>query len=204
MKLKLASIQLFFPAVLAGDMHQSIRKFGNVLMNNSIPAATLAMGLGIAVVPITTWAGNLDIKTGAWEVTTTTIIQGMMIPKELLEKMSPAQRAKFDQVMGARDGKPSTRTLHSCVTQADLDRSEVFKSQNAKCTRKVIANSARRLEVEETCPPPHMSKASFKLAANSSDSFTGVMDIAQQEGGKVHVDMSGHWVSAVCKKGSDD
>ena len=134
----------------------------------------------------------------------TTAIEGMLIPKEVLDKMPPAQRAMLEQQMGARAAKPKTHTEHSCLTKGELDRSEILKSENPKCTRKVISNTARKLEIEETCPPPEGTKAYFKLEAKSAENYVGSIDITQAEGGKVHVDMNGRWLSAVCKKGIDD
>jgi hypothetical protein len=100
--------------------------------------------------------------------------------------------------------RQADHTTRNCVTKEKLDRSEVLKSENPKCTRKVISHSARAIEVEETCPPPRATKSHFKLDAKSPESYVGVMDIAQSEGGKVHIDMKGQWLSAVCKKGVDD
>jgi len=160
--------------------------------------------MGIVIAPLDSRAEAFDIKTGAWEVTTTTAIKGMLIPKETLEKMPPEQRAKVEQQMRARAAKPNTLTKRSCVTKEKLDRSEILKSENPKCTRKVISHTARKLEIEETCPPPQATKSHYKLEAKSAESYIGIIDITQSEGGKVHVDMNGHWLSSVCKKGIDD
>jgi hypothetical protein len=172
--------------------------------NRRTGLTALAFGLAVAMAPLASRAQALDIKTGAWEATTTTSIEGMLMPKEMLEKMPPERRARFEQQMRARAAKPTTHTTRNCVTKEKLDRSEVLKSENPKCTRKVISHSARAIEVEETCPPPRATKSHFKLDAKSPESYVGVMDIAQSEGGKVHIDMKGQWLSAVCKKGVDD
>lgn len=172
--------------------------------NTRISFATLLIGIGIAIAPLGGRAEALDIKTGAWETTATTTIKGMLIPKEMLEKMPPEQRARVEQQMLERAAKPNTHTMRSCVTKENLDRSELLKSENPKCTRTVISHSARKLEVEEACPPPQATKSHYTLVAKSAESYVSTIDVIQSEGGKIHVDMSGHWLSAACEKGVDD
>ena len=160
--------------------------------------------LVFAALPIASRAATLDIKTGAWEVTTRTLMQGTMIPKEAMANMPPEQRAKVEAAMNARSGKVETHTSQSCVTKADLERGDVARSERKNCTRKVIAQNARHLEIEETCTAPEPSKSHFSVDATSAESYTASMDISQAAGGKVHVDMSGRWVGATCRKGADD
>lgn len=149
-------------------------------------------------------AESFDIKTGAWEVTMSTAMSGMPVPKDTLDKMSPEQRAKMQAAMAARAGKDSTRTTTTCVTKQDLDRGQIMKSEDAHCTRKVLAQTASRYEMDETCTGPEPSKTHTRFDAKSSESYTAVMDRTQGEGGKLHVDMSGRWLGATCKKGSSD
>lgn len=164
----------------------------------------LAIGASIAVAPLNSRAETFDIKTGSWEVASTLAIEGMPVPKKVLDEMPPAQRAKMEQMMRARAAKSETHTVRQCLTKEDLDRSRLHKSDNPKCTSKVISQSARLLEVEETCPPPEASKTHVKYEAKSADSFVGSMDRAQGEDGKIHLDVKGRWLAAVCKKGIDE
>jgi len=147
-------------------------------------------------------AEGFDIKTGAWEVTSATAMSGMPIPKDALDKMPPAQRAKMEAVMAARAGKTNSRTSTTCVTKQDLDRGRLMKSDDAKCTRKVIAQTAVRYEMEETCTGPDPSTTHAKFNAKSAESYTAVIDRMQGQGGEVRVEMSGRWLGATCKKGS--
>lgn len=149
-------------------------------------------------------AEGFDIKTGAWEVTSATAMSGMPIPKDALDKMPPAQRAKMEAAMAARAGKTNSHTSTTCMTKQDLDRGQLMKSDDAKCMRKVIAQTASHYEMEETCTGPDPSKTHAKFDAKSAESYTAVMDRMQGEGGKVHVEMTGRWLGAACKKGSGD
>ncbi len=164
---------------------------------------TFLAALVLTAMPLAGHAETLDIKTGAWEVTESTAMSGMPIPKEALDKMPPEQLAKVEAAMGARAGSGKPHTTHSCVTQQDLDRSELMRSDEPNCKRKVITQSARHLEIDEVCTGPEPSHAHFKFDAPSNERYTGSIDMTRGDG-KVHIDMSGRWISAACRKGVDD
>jgi Protein of unknown function (DUF3617) len=69
---------------------------------------------------------SLDVNPGAWDMSITTLTSGSLIPPDLLAKMPPEQRAKFEQSMQARSGKPMTHTSKGCVTQEDLDQDRIL------------------------------------------------------------------------------
>ena len=160
--------------------------------------------LVLAASPLVSHAATMDIRTGAWEVTQSTAMAGNLIPKDALADMPPAQRAKVEAAMRARAGKVNKTVMHTCVTQKDLDRSELLRSENANCKRKVITQNTRHLEVEETCTAPEPRTSHFRFDATSAEAYTGSIDVIQGEGGRVHIDMSGRWTGATCKKGVDD
>lgn len=155
----------------------------------------------VAISPLS-HAEGFDIKTGAWEVTSTSTMSGMLVPKGTLDQMPPAQRAKLEAMMAARAGKSSPHTSTTCITKQDLDRGQLTKSDGANCARKVIAQSARHYEMEETCTGEEASKTRAKFDARSSESYSAVIERVQGEGGKAHIEMSGRWLGAECKKGS--
>lgn len=164
---------------------------------------TVLAALVLTGLPLASQAATLDIKTGAWEVTLTTAMSGMPIPKEAMAGMSPAQRAKMEASMRAQAGLGKPRTSRSCVTRQDLDRGELGNSEQPNCKRKVITQNARHLEMEEVCTGPEPSKSHFKFDAPSNERYIGSIDMVRGEG-KVHVDMSGRWLGATCTKGVDD
>lgn len=160
--------------------------------------------LVLAALPASARAEGLDVKTGAWEVTTKTLMQGMTIPQDAMASMPPEQRAKMEAAMRARSGKVETDTSRTCLTKQDLERGELNKSESKNCTRKVITQNARHLEVEETCAAPESSRSHFKVDATSAESYTASLDVSRGERGKVHIDMSGRWIGAICKKSDAD
>lgn len=154
----------------------------------------------VALAPLS-HAEGFNIRTGAWEVTMASSVSGMPVPKDALSRMPPEQRAKIEAAMAARAGKTNASTSTTCVTKEDLERGQLMKSDDARCTRKVIAQMASRYEMEETCTGPEPSKTHAKFEAQSAERYTAVMDRLQGEGGKVHVEFTGRWLRAACPKG---
>lgn len=159
--------------------------------------------LFLAALPLAARADTLDIKTGAWELTETTVITGTPIPKETLDKLSPTERDEMKVKMRASaDGGDPVKS-RSCLTQEDLDRSDLLVSETANCTHKVKTQTRRYLELEETCTEPEPSKTLVRVEAASKEEYSGSIDRTQGEG-KVHVEIVGHWIGPTCEKGVDD
>ena len=154
----------------------------------------------VALTPLS-HAEGFNVRTGAWEVTTASTVSGMPVPKDALARMPPEQRAKIEAAMAARAGKTSASTSTTCVTKEDLERGQLTKSGDARCTRKVIAQTASRYEMEETCAGPEPSKTHAKFEAQSAERYTAVLDRLQGERGRVRVELTGRWIGAACQKG---
>jgi hypothetical protein len=162
-----------------------------------------AVAFGALAIPLCCQAATFDVRTGSWEMTTTTTMAGMMMPKEVLDSMPPDRRAKVEAAMKARSGKAITNKTVECITQEDLDRSELLKSDDDNCKTRVISQSAHHLEGAETCPPPRATNSHFVFDAQSATSYSASIDVTRAEGGSVHVAMNGRWLAASCPKGSD-
>ncbi len=157
-------------------------------------------------VPLGLHAETIDLKTGAWAVDAETQTSGISVPKHVLDKMSPEQRAKVEASLRATDGKVVKHTIHTCVTKEDLQNSAVFDSDSSeasKCTRKVIAETARSFQAEETCPPPEASKTIVKIDSNAPTDYSGTLERATADGGRIMSKLTGRWVSATCAASDD-
>ena len=78
---------------------------------------------GLLCVSTSFAADPLNVKTGQWETTVVTKISGQVLPKEMLDKMTPEQRTKLEQAMAARSGgmaKP--HVSKNCVTKEELEK----------------------------------------------------------------------------------
>ena len=98
----------------------------------AVNSSVMLIILGIVHTPIipgmatSALAESFNAKPGAWEMSITTLTAGTLIPPDVLAKMPPEQRAKFEQSMQARSGKPMTHTSKGCVTQEDLDQDRIL------------------------------------------------------------------------------
>jgi len=159
-----------------------------------------AIAFAVAM-PLCALADSFNAKPGAWEITTTTLMQGKMIPPEALANMPPAQRARIEKSMQAREGKPSTHVKKSCVTKTDLDQDRVLKSDKEEhCKKQIISKSSSKIVYEQTCSGPDASKSTVTVEAKSPESLAATMDMVQQRsgGGKIHVDIKGKWLGSSC------
>lgn len=153
-------------------------------------------------------ADSLNVRLGAWDISITTQTSGSLIPPDLLAKMPPEQRAKIEQSMQARSGKPMTHTSKECVTQEDLDQNRIIKEQREEdgelqCSTRVISKSSSTLVIERTCPAPRASTSQMAMEAKTPESIVGSLDITRPGSGKVHVDIKGRWLGASCAEIKD-
>ena len=154
----------------------------------------------MVALPLYGFADSFNVKPGAWEMTTTTTSTGSVMPAEALAKMSPEQRAKVEQAIQASSGKPTTRVDKHCVTQNDLDEDRLFKSTHEnQCTRKIVAKSATRIVLEQTCAAPSASTATITIETQSPDSLTTTVDFVRGGGDwKMHLESHGRWLGDSC------
>ncbi len=160
-----------------------------------------------AAAPLCALADSLNAKPGAWEITTTTLVQGMLIPADVLANMPPEQRDKIEKTMQARAGKPVTRVRQSCITQQNLDEDLFIASDGGQgqCEKKVITKSANKLVLERICPAPQNFTMKLSIEAKTPESLAATTDLAQTGGGKIHMDIKGRWLGSSCagiKRGS--
>ncbi len=145
------------------------------------------------------FADSFEVKTGAWELTYTSMTSGIMLPPEMLEQMPPERRAKLEAAMKARAGQPRTHVNKSCVTQKDLDQNHFIKPEGeaeTECVVKVLSKSATKLVMERTCPA---AEATYKISIDvkTPENVVGTVDGSVGQG-KMHSDLKGRWLGASC------
>jgi hypothetical protein len=153
-------------------------------------------------------AEKLNVKTGLWEITATSDIAGMpSLPKELLDKLPPEQRAEIEASMkqgGA--GGPHKEVSRECITERDLE--DPFKSANPdECKSQLVRSTRTMQEVKLTCGGQHKGSGSFLISTPTPETMTGVLDVSVGEGDatmKVKADMSGRWLGPDCGEEADD
>jgi len=167
-------------------------------------AALLALALGV---PLQTLAASFNAKPGAWQMSMSTLVVGNPLPPEALASMPPEKRAKVEEAMKARAGKPVTITHKACVSQEQLDQDRIIQSEkdDSQCTRKVLSKSATRLVMEQTCPAPNASTTQMTIEANTPEALSANIVRVRGDGkGKVVVDVKGFWLGPSCAGIKDD
>ena len=152
-------------------------------------------------IPLHGFAESFNVKPGAWSISMTTLIAGTPVSPEELESMPEEKRAKVEEAMKARAGRPLTITQKTCITQEKLDQDRILRALQgeSQCTRKVISRTATQLVMEQSCPEPEASTSQMTLAAKTPETLSASIVRVRGDGkGKVNIDVQGYWLGASC------
>ena len=153
-----------------------------------------------ALYPTPSRAAALNLRTGAWEMTITTVTFGnVLASSSVLEQLSPEQRAQLEQKVLAQSGKPSILVHKSCVTQKDVDEMNLINADDANCTRKIKTQSSTRVELEESCDGADANQKTIGIETKSPENLLLIADVMRDNGSKIHLDVNGRWLTADCK-----
>jgi hypothetical protein len=151
----------------------------------------------------------LNVKTGLWQNTvTTTVTGGLGMPPEVIARLTPEQRARYEAAMkNHANGTPRTRTTKSCLTRKKLSE-DPFADQNRenmKCKETVIKSTGSDLEVREQCAEGTSNgDVHMKFHAIDSEHVVGNGETTATMGGRtMHstMKMDFKWVGASCPAG---
>lgn len=172
----------------------------------SLLGVGLILGLCIPTLELDARAESLNVKPGAWEMTVTTVASGMKLSPEMAAKMTPAQRVQMEQMMKAREGKPHTMTVPSCVTKEDVSQDRIIKEMEeedddaaGQCKAKVISKSSSKLVIDQICPGPPASTGHLTIESKTPESLVATGDRNLKGSGKAHLDIKGKWLRASCE-----
>jgi hypothetical protein len=145
----------------------------------------------------------LDVKTGQWETTLTGQTTGMPpIPDEVLNRMTPEQRAKMQAAMQARSGGKTT-VNKSCLTKDKLDKPFYTGDENTKsCSSILVTSSGSKQEIRLECNRENMkSSGTIKVEAVDSGTVKGSMQMAVTNGEhtmNMNYMFAAKWIGPVC------
>jgi hypothetical protein len=163
---------------------------------------TVMLAAALAVSFAALAAEQLNVKTGAWEITMNTSATGTPpIPEETLAKMSAEQRAKLE-AMFASSATPRTHKSTECVTKEDLAK-PFHPDEDDKCQTTVIKSTGSTQDISVICKGDHPSTGRMHVEASSPESMTGTIDISVENGKspmQIKTQMSGRWIGPACKK----
>lgn len=94
----------------------------------------------------------LNIKTGLWEITSTLKTSGdMPIPAGMLDKLTPEQRARFEERMKANaDAHAHSSSSKACVTQENLNKMD-YGLGRPGCTYTIQTSTSTEAKGKYSC-----------------------------------------------------
>lgn len=167
-------------------------------------ALLCAIGLGAAL--ILAASGNyqpLKVKTGLWETTWSSEVSGRPpIPADMLQNMTPEQRAKLEAAMGKMASQaPEGRTNKSCLTKEKLEK-DPFKQDNKSCTQTVLASTGSKMQIHEVCGNEYGKMDMIvDIEATDSEHVKGTVKSNTSGGGNsmnVNGTFNSKWLGAAC------
>ena len=146
---------------------------------------TVAAGVAAAAV---LYAETMNVKTGLWEVTSTTQTTGA--PPVDLSNVPPERRAQIEAMMKERfGGEPKTEVKKECITKEKLEK-DLFGDDDMKgeCTRTSVTATATVHEVKFECAGNGgKSTGDIRIEAQSTERATGTANVNVAMNGKTMV-----------------
>jgi hypothetical protein len=170
-------------------------------MNTRLRTRILLLGCCCAA-PLAAAADKLDVKPGLWEITSSHNISGIPpMPKELLDKVTPEQRAEMETAFRKEAEKgPQTDTERECITKQDIE--QPFDMGDAKdCTQTVVRTTRTTQEVRLTCKGELKGSGVMRVTTPTPETMTGTLDLQLGDGQdamKVKSQLSGRWLGPDC------
>ncbi len=173
------------------------------MLGTRVVSLTLSLGIAVTLPALAADNTPLKVKPGLWEMTSDSERTGAPpIPPEVLAKMSPEQRAKFEAAMQQSTG-PRHRVVKHCVTQADIDKGfeEMERMGHGKCTQNVTSSTSTLRAGTFNCAGPENASGTYRFEVRSPESVVGNWDVTMSNGGKtmnMKNALQGKWLGADC------
>lgn len=166
-----------------------------------------SLSLAAVLFATTTWAADMipmNVKTGQWETTLTTEMAGQLpIPQDMLDKLTPEQRAKMEAMMKARGAQGGrTNVYKSCLKKEDLEKPFANDEQRKSCKQTFLTSTSTRQEIRMECEiGGGKQTGTLKLEAVDSSTVKGSMQMVASNGGRsmnANSTFSAKWLGPVC------
>jgi uncharacterized protein DUF3617 len=146
----------------------------------------------------------LNIKPGLWESTRTIKRTGETpIPAELLNRLTPEQRARMEERMKANSaGHETTETEKHCVTREDLEKDRLKIAETQECTTTVLNSTSTSLKGKLVCDTQGVhATGTLDLTAADPEHVSGSYHSTMDGNGRtMHVEgaWTSKWLGASC------
>jgi hypothetical protein len=140
---------------------------------------------------------SLNIKPGLWESTRTVKRTGQVpIPTELLNRLTPEQRARMEERMKANSGgHTATETEKHCVTREDLEKDRLKIAEAKECTTTVVNSTSTNLKGKIVCETAGMhATGMLELVAADPEHVNGSYH-STMDGNDHTMNFEGTWTS---------
>jgi len=147
----------------------------------------------------------LNLKTGLWEVTTTTFAgDDNMLPAALLQKLTPEQRARVEERMKARSADPQkTINAKQCLTKQELERGMPFRRVQKSCSWAVLTSTSSRVEMRGKCVDQGMkTQRALRIDALNPEEAEGSLQFFTESQGTTPATTStfkAKWIGPLCR-----
>jgi hypothetical protein len=145
----------------------------------------------------------LNVKPGLWESTRTWTTGGQMpIPEGMLDRLTPEQRARFEERMKANSAAKSHSTDDKhCVTKEDLQNPPRF-TERAVCTWTLLESSDTRAKGNATCEVEGMTMTGTgEFQAPDQEHMTAKIHLTSTGGGRsmtTDATIASKWLGSSC------
>ena len=145
----------------------------------------------------------LNVKPGLWESTRTWTTSGQMpIPEGMLDRLTPQQRARFEERMKANSSaKTHTADDKNCVTKEDLQRPPKF-TESADCTWTLLESSDTRAKGNAVCEVEGMKmRGNGDFRAPDQEHMTATIHLTSTGGGHsmtTDATIASKWLGSSC------
>jgi len=154
------------------------------------------------------WAADFQpfhVKTGEWQTTTTGQMTGMPpIPEDVLNRLTPDQRAQMEAAMAARGAHGNKPTVSKgCLTKEQLDKGFNTGDEATKmCTRTLVSSFGGKQELRMECARDGMkSSGTIKVEAVDSENVRGSMSMTATNGDhtmNMNYTFASKWLGPAC------
>lgn len=147
----------------------------------------------------------LGVKAGQWESTVSGQTTGMPpIPDEVLNRLTPEQRAKMQAAMQMRNGSKPT-VSKSCLTKDMLDKPFNLGDENTKsCSRTMVTSSGGKQEIHIECSRESgKATGTIKVEAVDSENVKGSMQMTVTNGEhtmNMNYTFASKWIGPACSE----
>lgn len=166
--------------------------------------ARTSFSLAAALFCATAWSAQAQspfaVKPGQWETTIIGQTTGQLpVPQEILDKMTPEQRAKIEAALQARNGQPNV--YKTCAKKEDLDKPFGKDIRRESCKQTFLTSTSTKQEVHMECEESGGKQVgTLKLEAVDSGTVKGTMQMTVSNGARsmnLNYTYSAKWLGPV-------